>query len=382
MRFPDDVPSLTDGSVTLRAHRADDAEGVYEQCIDPVSRRWTTVPVPYSRDDAAAFVGRRGEAWEDDRDWGFAIEAPGGGGPSNFGGSISLGPKGSGIAELAFGAHPGVRGRRGVMSTAVRLIIDWGFAAQGLNTVKWACNAGNYPSWRVAWKIGFGFEGRSRATLPQRGEALDAWHATLLASDSREPKTRWLQPPRLEGGGIVVRDVAETDEQRYLEATTDAAAMKWLGAIPLPRTAAEFRSMHRDRLLQASLGSALRWSVAAEDDTYLGSLNLFGLDGLDYKSGEVGYHAHPDARGRGVMTTALRLVLAHAFAAESASGLGLQRVSLGAASTNPASLGVARSCGFTETGFDRRCYNLPDGSVVDLARFDLLADEFARRQAP
>ncbi len=181
----------------------------------------------------------------------------------------------------------------------------------------------------------------------------------------------------------MLRDIAETDEQRYVEATTDAESMTWLGSIPLPRTAEAFRLMYRDRLLVASLGSALRWSIAhAQDDNYLGTLSLFGLDGLDYKSGEVGYHVHPDARGRGVMTTALRLILGHAFAEESDGGLGLQRVSLGSAATNPASQGVARSCGFTETGRDRRCYNLPDGSVVDLLRFDRLNDETCRPDLP
>lgn len=375
MRFPDDVPALTDGAVSLRAHTAGDVEGVYEQCIDPVSRRWTTVPVPYTRQDAADFVARRAAAWEQGRDWGSAIEADDGAGASRFGGTISLEPKGAGIAELAFGAHPGVRGK-GVMSAAVKLIVDWGFARMGLHTVTWAANAGNYPSWRVAWRNGFTFEGTSRGTLPQRGAALDAWHGTLLAVDSRDPKTRWLSPPRLTGDRVVLRDVAKADEQRYVEATTDRESLRWLGAIPLPRAPEEFRLMYRDRLLSASLGTALRWSIAdAEDDGYLGSLSLFGLGGLDYKSGEVGYHVHPDARGRGVMTTALRLAVGHAFAAESDGGLGLQRVSLGAAATNPASQAVARACGFTETGRDRRCYDLPDGSVVDLIRFDLLDTE-------
>lgn len=376
MRFPDDVPTLTDGAVTLRAHRADDVEGVFEQCTDPLMQRWTTVPAPYTRDDAAAFVSRRADAWENDQDWGFAIEAPGGSGPSRFGGSISIGPKGSGIGELAFGAHPGVRGR-GVMTTAARLIVDWAVEQQGMHTVIWACNAGNYGSWRVAWKNGFRFEGSSRATLPQRGAALDAWHATLLSGDSREPKTRWLHPPRLVGPSVVVRDVSDADEMRYVEATTDATTMTWLGSIPLPRSPEEFRLMHRDRLLAASLGSALRWTVAdPDDDHYLGTLNLFGMDGLDYQSGEVGYHVHPDARGRGVMSSALRLALGHAFTPEPDGGLGLQRVSLGAAATNPASLGVAYSTGFTQTGIDRRCYDLPDSSVVDLVRFDILCEEW------
>src|SRR5512139_2602502 len=34
MRFPRDVPTLTDGVVTLRAHTADDVEALYEQAVD------------------------------------------------------------------------------------------------------------------------------------------------------------------------------------------------------------------------------------------------------------------------------------------------------------------------------------------------------------
>jgi hypothetical protein len=34
--------------------------------------------------------------------------------------------------------------------------------------------------------------------------------------------------------------------------------------------------------------------------------------------------------------------------------------------------------GFTETGVDRHCYDLNDGRVVDLVRFDLLRSEFER----
>lgn len=377
MRFPDDVPTLTTGDVTLRAHRVEDAEGVFEQCADPLTQQWTTVPSPYTRDDAVDFLARRSAAWRNDADWGFAIEAPGGGGASRFGGSVSIGPKGSGIGEVAFGAHPGVRGK-GVMATAVRLLLDWAFESQKLHTVTWACNAGNYASWRVAWRNGFTFERASRASLPQRGEALDGWHGSLLSSDARDPKSRWLTPRRLEGAGVVVRDVADSDATRYVEATTDSETMTWLGEIPMPRTADDFQLMHRDRLLAASLGSGVRWSIAdPHDDRYLGTVTVFGLDGLDFRSAEVGYHLHPDARGRGVMTSALRLVLAHAFTAQDEGGLGLQRVSLGAAATNPASANVARACGFTQTGLDRRCYNLPDGSVVDLVRFDLLREEFS-----
>src|SRR5919112_2237491 len=80
------VPTLTDGVVTLRAHRADDAPGAYEQSQDPASQRWTTVPVPYTRADARTFVGEiMPGGWADDSEWGFAIEADG-----RYAGTVSL----------------------------------------------------------------------------------------------------------------------------------------------------------------------------------------------------------------------------------------------------------------------------------------------------
>jgi RimJ/RimL family protein N-acetyltransferase len=58
-------------------------------------------------------------------------------------------------------------------------------------------------------------------------------------------------------------------------------------------------------------------------------------------------------------------------------------VSLDAADGNLGSQAVARTSGFTETGRDRSCYLVSDGRVVDLVRFDLLADEWrSRHQSP
>ena len=54
MTFPDDVPTLTDGDVMLRPHRVEDADAVVEQCTDPTSIRWTTVPLGYTLADDAA----------------------------------------------------------------------------------------------------------------------------------------------------------------------------------------------------------------------------------------------------------------------------------------------------------------------------------------
>ena len=85
MTFPGAIPTLTDGPVVLRSHRPSDAERCVEQCLDPESVRWTTVPSPYSLDDAYQFIGSRAKAWLDDTEWAFAVELEG-----RYAGSVSL----------------------------------------------------------------------------------------------------------------------------------------------------------------------------------------------------------------------------------------------------------------------------------------------------
>ncbi len=90
MRFPDDVPTLTAGDVTLRAHRPDDVDAVVEQCLDPVSVQWTTVPKGYTREMAIEFTGTSvPQMWESDKEFAFAIECTHRDGRRRFGGTVS-----------------------------------------------------------------------------------------------------------------------------------------------------------------------------------------------------------------------------------------------------------------------------------------------------
>ena len=215
MRFPDDVPVLSDGQVTLRAHRSDDVQGVLEQCADPLSQRWTTVPVPYSRSDAEAFVGQVVPAgWREGR-WAFAVEAAGDDGRPRFCGTVELRDEGNRRAEVAFGAHPWARGR-GIILAALRMLVTWGFHDQGLRTVVWWANTGNWASRRTAWRLGFSADGTVRRWLPQRGDLVDGWVGTLHVDDPREPRHEWLEVPVLTGERVRLRGFDDRDAERGL----------------------------------------------------------------------------------------------------------------------------------------------------------------------
>ena len=374
MRFPDDVPVLTSGDVTLRAHRLDDADAIVEQCTDPISVRWTTVPLGYDTAMAKEWVTERiPEAWESDKEYLFAIEATHADGRRGFGGSMSLRDEGDRRAEVAFGAHPGVRGR-GVMTTAIGLLLDWGFAERDIETVVWLANVGNVGSRRVAWRTGFTFGGTMKRWLLHRDEYLDGWVATLHRDDPRMPTTRWLSPLTLAGHNITLRSLEETDVPAIVEACSDQRTQHWLRHMPRSYTDAEARGWLHHTVERSSLGQGIWWAVADPvDGRLLGSVSLPRIN--QGGEAEIGYWTHPAARGRGVMTEAVGLLVDHAFTAEAAGGLGMRRLTLHAAAGNAASQQVARANGFAEFGRERQAELLGDGRYDDMLLFDLLAAE-------
>ncbi|MEV6411481.1 GNAT family protein [Kribbella sp. NPDC051718] len=90
---------------------------------------------------------------------------------------------------------------------------------------------------------------------------------------------------------------------------------------------------------------------------------------------EIGYCAHPAARGRGLITGAVGRVIEQAFLSVDQGGLGRRRLELVAARGNLASINVALRNAFTQTGVRRAADRRRDGSYEDLLTFDLLSEE-------
>ena len=359
------APTLTDGVVVLRAHRPEDVARVVEQCLDPVSQAWTTVPLGYTREMGEEFVGETmPHGWADGSEWGFAVEVDG-----RFGGTVSLRDEGSGLAEIGFGSHPGIRGT-GAMERAVRLLVDWGFAELQLGTIVWRAFTGNWASRKLAWRLGFTVEGTVRGFLPQRGELRDAWVGTLLKDDAREPRTPWLEVPELTGDGFRLRRIRESDAERIREACAEPRSQQWLGQLPAPYTLQDALAyVERRRELEAT-GTAVTWAVAdPDDDRILATVGWFAW--TPEVECEIGYWTHPDARGRGLMTRVLRLVTTHVF-----ETLEVRRVTAFAAVDNTASRHVIEACGFRQYGVERYGAHVRD-DWVDMALYDVVAAEWS-----
>lgn len=375
MRFPEGVPTLTDGRVTLRAHTAGDVRGTWEQCQDPVSQRWTTVPVPYSMADAREFVeGIVPRGWRQDADYAFVVEAADADGRPRFSGSVSLRAQGSGRYEIAYGSHPWCRGT-GVMEAALRLLLRWGFEDLGARMVVWWANKGNWASRKLAWRLGFTVDGTVRSWLPQRGELLDGWVGTLLRDEPVQPRSAWYDAPVIHGDRVVLRPLRDSDAARIHEAGVESRMQHWFGSLSSPYTLEDAKAFLETRREQHASGLGLSWAVAdPTSDELLGNVTLFDL--RPGRDAEIGFWAHPDARGRGVTTEACRLALRHAFVPQDDGGLGLLRVRGTAAEGNAASVHVLLSNGFQAVGRERGRSRLGDGTTVDLLLHDVLAHEW------
>ena len=373
------VPTLTDGVATLRAPTDDDVEGSYEQCQDPLSQQWTMIPVPYTREDARTYLRHIiPSGWETDREWGFVVEANDDTGTPRFAGTISLRNRGEGRAEIAYGSHPWVRGR-GVMERALRLLLEWGFAERDLRTVVWLARRGNWPSRRLAWRLGFSFEGALRDWMPQRGDLVDAWVGTLRRGDEMAPSHEWLRTPRITGGSVVLRPSLDADLPRFVGAANDPGLQRYSQSFRehAPHDESTVRARELDHLEESAAGSSLTWTVAdAATDAFLGSVVIYRIH--PGREAEIGYWTHPDARGRGVAIEACRLAVRHAFIDAVDGGLGLRRLAAYASVDNLASLRILEQAGFTRIGTERRSTLLADGSYVDTAVFDQLAEDHPR----
>ncbi len=371
MRFPDDVPTLTDGVVTLRAHQPTDVPRIVEQCNDPESIRWTTVPTPYGESDAVDWITTSiPESWATDSTYCFAIEYQG-----LFAGSVDLRMRGELESEVGFGLHPEARGC-GVMRRALDLLFDWGFG-RGIQVVQWRAFVGNWASRRIAWHLGFRFGPTIPRLLPQRGETRDAWTAWLGAGAPREPAEPWLVPPVIEADGVRLRPWRDEDGPRLVEAANDPVVREWIPDTPLPRS----MDAVPDYLTRVHLGAAtngrLAWCVAdAASDLALGNVALFEFeDEPDDLTAQVGYWSHPEGRGRGVMTTGLRVATEWALRRSGDAGLGARRLYLLTSERNRASRLLAERVGFEHVGTERGSCPLAGGGYENSALYDRLREE-------
>ncbi|MGH3756522.1 GNAT family N-acetyltransferase [Actinophytocola sp.] len=365
--LPVDVPTLTDGEVRLRPHRASDVDALVEQALDPESIEWTRVPVPYARADAVGYLELIAGGWRSGREFCFAVETP----DVPFAGSVSLRAYiDDGVGEVAYGLHPAARGR-GVCSRAVKLLLDWGF--ERFDVVLWIAHVGNWASRRVAWANGFTFDGTIPRFAEQRGERYDAWIGSLRTSDDRSPKHPWHVAPMLTSDRLRLRPIRMSDADRFAEMSNDARSRHYGGRVRALREATAGEAIITRIMLAQASGERFDWCMTEPgSDRLIGHIQLFDLDGLDETEAKLGYSVHPDSRGRGVLRTALGMVVEWVFRPVAEGGLGKRRLSLTTAASNTASRYAVEQAGFVHIATEPDSFTSGDEGFEDMAVYHRL----------
>jgi RimJ/RimL family protein N-acetyltransferase len=140
--------------------------------------------------------------------------------------------------------------------------------------------------------------------------------------------------------------------------------------MPNPYTEADARAWLEHQQENRARGQALNWAVVEpeREDRALASISAFDL--VPEVECEIGYWAHPDARGQGVTTRAMAAVVRHAF-----EGLRVRRVTAGAAVDNASSRRVIEANGLRAWGTERAGTAVLGGRA-DIVWYDVLVEEW------
>lgn len=160
-----------------------------------------------------------------------------------------------------------------------------------------------------------------------------------------------LEPIAMSGGGVALRRLVADDALALWKICQDPVTIQWT-TIPTPYSEEHARSFVENP-------PPCLWAIVNPDDQQ----DLWGTIDLRLVSGfraSVGYMTAPWARGRGVMTAALRLVRDYAFSN------GVQRFELHAYPENAASRRVAEKVDMRFEGVLRNA-EVQRGELRDIA---------------
>ncbi|MHA7270019.1 GNAT family N-acetyltransferase [Arthrobacter sp. HLT1-20] len=185
------VPVLRHETVVLRALTMADAPQLVENCVNEDSVRWTTVPLNYTMEHAEFFINTlTPQGWASGETLTFAVADPA---TDALLGTVDLQCKSPGAASIGinFGTH--ARGT-GAAEASVRLLLDYAFNQLNLSYVHWHALVPNWGSRKLAWKLGFTFDGEIRGDYNDRGTPADRWVLSLAATDPQTPQQPWTGP--------------------------------------------------------------------------------------------------------------------------------------------------------------------------------------------
>jgi ribosomal-protein-alanine N-acetyltransferase len=203
--------------------------------------------------------------------------------------------------------------------------------------------------------------------------------------------------PELETARLRLREIAEGDLEWFMRHFSIPEICHGQG-FPPPADLTEARQQLAQYVVDLyAKGEGLRWGIelkgastgsvgsvgahpaaahpAASDDL-IGSAGLYHWD-REVRSAEAGYDLDPSYWGHGIMTEAMRAILAYGFEV-----MGLNRIQLLAMPRNGRSLALAERLGFVREGVLRDHGHDESGALVDDVMFSMLRVEWDTLMRP
>ncbi len=175
------LPNLETPRLILRKMSLADAEDVYEYASDPQVTRFTLWEPHRSLQDSIDFLHNVAGLYAGHHvaPWGIEIRTE----RKLVGtcGFVSWQVR-DGRAEIGYGLSRNYWGQ-GLMTEAVKAVIDFGFTSMELNRIQAMCDIENHPSYRVMEKAGLQFEGILRGYVLSRGEFRDQRLYSILREE-------------------------------------------------------------------------------------------------------------------------------------------------------------------------------------------------------
>jgi len=173
--WPSEVPTIQHGQYTLRPLSEADIDAIYQSCQDPLIPRFTTVPTPYSKELAQAFVRTRApQLFEEHKaiQWILTVSKDISPAALKVAGETFLGPfsihaieENNHIGEIGYWLNKDVRGY-GYGSIGSRMVTNYAFETLGLRRLAGLVDSDNEASKKVLLGAGYAHEGlmKSRVT--------------------------------------------------------------------------------------------------------------------------------------------------------------------------------------------------------------------------
>ncbi|UCD10128.1 MAG: GNAT family N-acetyltransferase [Dehalococcoidales bacterium] len=176
--------SLTNGIITLRPYRGEDADSLYEAARESIQEMTPWMPWchrDYSIQESRDWITDCFEKWKQGNAYDFAITDTstgrylGGCGLSDF-------HRDQAIANLGYWVRTSET-KKGVATATTLLLADFGINKLNLKRIEIVVDVDNIASQRVAEKSGATCEGILRNRLAQNGKSTDAVMFSLIPQD-------------------------------------------------------------------------------------------------------------------------------------------------------------------------------------------------------